>query len=175
MAAENYERALPWAERWFESANSKQRKHYDTLNILYEHLALTGKRRNLLLVMAEKWPNDKSIQRQFSSPSENAPRQSVDMLPNVINPRHVNYGNFKIAVSDRDAQPIVRIPPVLPVTATASRYCRLRFDVTVEGQPINVETKSCTPLPPAQPSRGVECELALCRRRDVDGGETDRL
>lgn len=143
IMAENYERALPWAERWFESGNSKQRKHYDLLNFLYRALGETEKRKNLLLVMSEKWPNDKIIKSQLEPRPEHTPRQSVGMIPN-FSVKTENREYFKISVNDRDAQPIVRIPPVRPDAATTSGYCRLRFDVTNEGQPINVEAKSCS-------------------------------
>jgi len=32
--AENYPRALPWAEKWFNAARPKERKHYDLLNFM---------------------------------------------------------------------------------------------------------------------------------------------
>lgn len=54
---------------------------------------------------------------------------------------------FNIAVSDRDAQPLVRIPPIFPprfLQGDHSGYCKVRFDVSPEGQPFNVETTTCT-------------------------------
>lgn len=56
----------------------------------------------------------------------------------------IDRGNFKIAVSDRDAQPLVRIPPIMPTRAEKSGHCTVRFDVSPEGQPFNVETTYCT-------------------------------
>ena len=59
----------------------------------------------------------------------------------------IDAGNFKIAVSDRDAQPLVRIPPVFPprfAQGNNSGYCKVRFDVSPEGQPFNVATTVCT-------------------------------
>lgn len=144
IAAENYERALPWAERWFETQNTKQRKHYDLLNFLYKTLDMTEKGKNLLLVMSEKWPNDKVIQSQLKPRADRAPRQSVGMIPNFSSLKTQNRGSLKISVNDRDAQPLVRIPPIRPVSATTSGHCYLRFDVTAQGQPINVHAKSCT-------------------------------
>lgn len=43
VQAEDYERALPWAEEWFESAEPKERKHFDLLNFLYRELGMTEK------------------------------------------------------------------------------------------------------------------------------------
>jgi len=51
---------------------------------------------------------------------------------------------LKIAVSDRDAQPLVRIPPIMPPRAEKSGHCRVRFDVSPEGAPFNVITTYCT-------------------------------
>lgn len=59
----------------------------------------------------------------------------------------IDRQNFKIAVSDRDAQPLVRIPPVFPprfMQGNNSGYCRMRFDVSPEGQPFNVVAATCT-------------------------------
>ncbi len=41
--AERYNRALPWAERWFNTANPKERKHFDLLNFMYNHLQMPAK------------------------------------------------------------------------------------------------------------------------------------
>ncbi len=56
----------------------------------------------------------------------------------------IDKQNFKIAVSDRDAQPLVRIPPIMPPRAEKSGHCRVRFDVSPEGQPFNVTATYCT-------------------------------
>ena len=59
----------------------------------------------------------------------------------------IDAQNFKIAVSDRDAQPLVRIPPIVPprfLQGDNSGYCKVRFDVSPEGQPFNVQTTVCT-------------------------------
>ncbi len=59
----------------------------------------------------------------------------------------IDAQNFKIAVSDRDAQPLVRIPPIVPprfLQGDNSGYCKVRFDVSPEGQPFNITTTVCT-------------------------------
>jgi len=59
----------------------------------------------------------------------------------------IDKQNFKIQVSDRDAQPLVRIPPIFPprfLQGNNSGYCKVRFDVSPEGQPFNVQTTVCT-------------------------------
>jgi len=59
----------------------------------------------------------------------------------------IDAQNFKIAVSDRDAQPLVRIPPQIPsrfLSGDNSGYCKAEFDVSPEGKPFNVRTSICT-------------------------------
>jgi protein TonB len=56
----------------------------------------------------------------------------------------IDRQNFKIAVSDRDAQPLVRIPAQMPTRAEKSGHCLVRFDVSPEGAPFNVEATYCT-------------------------------
>ena len=34
VQSENYARALPWAEKWFNAASPKERKHFDLMNFL---------------------------------------------------------------------------------------------------------------------------------------------
>ena len=43
VQAEDYERALPWAERWFNDASPKERRHFDLLNFLYNNLGMGHK------------------------------------------------------------------------------------------------------------------------------------
>jgi protein TonB len=67
-------------------------------------------------------------------------------IPEFESPK-IDASNFKITVSDRDAQPLVRIPPVVPprfLQGDNSGYCKVRFDVSPEGQPFNIEMKVCT-------------------------------
>ena len=58
VSSDNYARALPWAEKWFETANPKERKHYNLLNFLYNHLGLNVRQLILLDEMKERWPED---------------------------------------------------------------------------------------------------------------------
>jgi len=54
----NDESALLSAERWFNEANPKERKHYDLLNYIYSYRGLEAKRSILLDEMKERWPED---------------------------------------------------------------------------------------------------------------------
>ena len=48
VQADDYSRALPWAETWFEDANPKQQKHYDLLNFLHSNLGIQDRKINPL-------------------------------------------------------------------------------------------------------------------------------
>ena len=60
----------------------------------------------------------------------------------------LNTDDFKITVSDRDAQPLVRIPPQMPIRFISftehSGYCHVKFNVSPSGQPFDVTTTFCT-------------------------------
>lgn len=65
--AEQYDRALPWAEKWFEAANPKQRKHYDVLNFLYHNLQMPEEQAVIILQMLEQWPQEKGLWNALAS------------------------------------------------------------------------------------------------------------
>jgi len=59
----------------------------------------------------------------------------------------IDRKDFKIQVSDRDAQPLVRMPGKVPDRALRdgkSGHCRMRFDVNTSGSPFNIVAYSCT-------------------------------
>ncbi len=65
------------------------------------------------------------------------------IYPDFISPK-INSAPFIIKISDRDAQPLVRIPPVMPKNAEKSGHCKLRFNVDRFGQPENIVAQFCT-------------------------------
>jgi len=88
-------------------------------------------------------PPPPTIERaQAAKPSE-AIASLEGAIPDFETPK-IDRTNFKIAVSDRDAQPLVRIPPIMPTRAEKSGHCLVRFDVSPEGAPFNVVTTFCT-------------------------------
>jgi protein TonB len=56
----------------------------------------------------------------------------------------IDRSQFQITVSDRDAQPLVRIPPIMPPRAEKSGHCKVKFNVSPDGAPFDVETTYCT-------------------------------
>lgn len=88
-------------------------------------------------------PPPPQIERQQAAqPSE--PIASLEGAIPEFEPPRIERESFKIAVSDRDAQPLVRIPPVMPPRAEKSGHCKMRFDVSPEGAPFNVVATYCT-------------------------------
>jgi len=75
VQAENYARALPWAEQWFNAANPKERKHFDLMNFLYNNLGQTGKQADIVKQMINRWPEDKQLWDAWASMLANGGRE----------------------------------------------------------------------------------------------------
>ncbi len=91
-------------------------------------------------------PPPPQIERQQADqPTE--PIASLEGKIPEFEPPKIERESFKIAVSDRDAQPLVRIPPITPprfLEGDNSGHCRVTFDVSPEGSPFNVNATFCT-------------------------------
>ncbi|MEP3891157.1 MAG: energy transducer TonB [Hellea sp.] len=88
-------------------------------------------------------PPPPTIERQQAAKPKERIASLEGAIPEFEAPK-IDRQNFKIAVSDRDAQPLVRIPPIMPPRAEKSGHCRVRFDVSPEGAPFNVTATYCT-------------------------------
>ncbi len=88
-------------------------------------------------------PPPPMIERQQASQPTVAIASLEGAIPDFETPK-LDRQSFKIAVSDRDAQPLVRIPPIMPPRAEKSGHCKVRFDVNPQGAPFNVVATYCT-------------------------------
>ena len=88
-------------------------------------------------------PPPPQIERQQASKPQEAIASLEGAIPEFEAPK-IDRQNFKIQVSDRDAQPLVRIPPIMPPRAEKSGHCKVKFDVSPEGAPFNVSATYCT-------------------------------
>jgi protein TonB len=91
-------------------------------------------------------PPPPQIERQQASQPTVAIASLEGAIPEFEAPK-LDKQSFKIAVSDRDAQPLVRIPPIMPprfAEGDKSGHCTVRFDVSPEGAPFNVVATYCT-------------------------------
>jgi len=75
VEAEDYRRALPWAEKWFNRASPKERKHFDLLNFLYNNLNMPGKQADIVKQMIQKWPEDRTLWDNWASMLGNGGRE----------------------------------------------------------------------------------------------------
>ncbi|QNL19171.1 energy transducer TonB [Hyphobacterium sp. CCMP332] len=58
----------------------------------------------------------------------------------------IDPGSTNFNISDRDVQPLVRIPPAYPVREAdrgVEGDCLLQFDVTTQGSPVNIQVLEC--------------------------------
>ncbi|MBL4853850.1 MAG: energy transducer TonB [Robiginitomaculum sp.] len=88
-------------------------------------------------------PPPPTIERQQAAQPTVAIASLEGAIPDFKTPK-LDRQNFKIAVSDRDAQPLVRIPPIMPPRAEKSGHCKVKFDVSPQGQPFNVTATYCS-------------------------------
>ena len=88
-------------------------------------------------------PPPPTIERQQAAKPTERIASLEGAIPEFEAPK-IDRQNFKIQVSDRDAQPLVRIPPIMPPRAEKSGHCKVRFDVSPEGAPFNVTATYCT-------------------------------
>ncbi|MEQ8406481.1 MAG: TonB family protein [Oceanicaulis sp.] len=91
-------------------------------------------------------PPPPQIEREVADqPSEDLSTQMGD-LPEFETPE-LNNDNVSFDVSDRDAQPMVRIPPQYPPRAAergTEGSCEVTFDVTPDGTPTNIRILDCS-------------------------------
>lgn len=87
-------------------------------------------------------PPPQIARQQAAVPS--VPIAALEGAIPVFEAPKIDRQNITIAVSDRDAQPLVRIPGNMPAKAEKSGHCLTRFDVSPEGSPFNVDAYYCT-------------------------------
>ena len=75
VQAEDYRRALPWAEKWFNAASPKERKHFDLLNFLFNNLGMQGRQADIVKQMINRWPEDKTLWDAWASMLANGGRE----------------------------------------------------------------------------------------------------
>jgi len=75
VQSENYQRALPWAEKWFNAARPKERKHFDLMNFLYNNLGMKGRQADIVKQMINRWPEDKQLWDAWASMLANGGRE----------------------------------------------------------------------------------------------------
>ncbi len=90
-------------------------------------------------------PPPPQIERQAADQPNESLSTIVGEIPEFDAPQ-LNSDSVSFSVSDRDAQPLVRIEPQYPVRAMergVQGTCNVRFDVTPDGTPTNVTITRC--------------------------------
>ncbi|MEO1040465.1 MAG: energy transducer TonB [Pseudomonadota bacterium] len=90
-------------------------------------------------------PPPPQIERQAAEQPTESMSSIVGDLPAFETP-DLNSGNISFSVSDRDAQPLVRIEPQYPMRAAergVQGTCDVSFDVTPDGTPTNIQIITC--------------------------------
>ncbi|WP_420331904.1 energy transducer TonB [Oceanicaulis alexandrii] len=91
-------------------------------------------------------PPPPQIERQVAE----APAEDMNTIAGEIpefDAPDLGSGDVSFDVSDRDAQPMVRIPPQYPPRAAergVEGSCLMQFDVTPDGTPTNIVALDCT-------------------------------
>ena len=75
VQSENYSKALPWAEKWFNQASPKERKHFDLMNFLFNNLGMQGRQADIVKQMINRWPEDKTLWDAWASMLANGGRE----------------------------------------------------------------------------------------------------
>ncbi|MEE2567372.1 energy transducer TonB [Hyphobacterium marinum] len=91
-------------------------------------------------------PPPPQIERQAADLPTESLTTIVGRIPEFEAPQ-LNNNNVSFNVSDRNAQPLVRIPPNYPPRAAERGLegtCTMQFDVTPDGTPTNIVATSCT-------------------------------
>lgn len=75
VQSENYSKALPWAQKWFNNASPKERKHFDLMNFLFNNLGMQGRQADIVKQMINRWPEDKTLWDAWASMLANGGRE----------------------------------------------------------------------------------------------------
>ena len=107
------------------------------------------------LVVAERTVEFRELQRvetpppppAIDAPKADKPSEPVAAMGGAVPdfPRpQISRTAFEVVIDRKDAQPLVRIPPQMPPRAEKSGHCKVRFNVSPEGQPFDVQATYCT-------------------------------
>jgi protein TonB len=90
-------------------------------------------------------PPPPQIERQRAEQPSEGLATVMGAIPEFEAPQ-LNSDSVNFSVSDRDAQPLVRIEPQYPMRAAergVEGSCWVRFDVTPDGTPTNINIYQC--------------------------------
>ena len=65
--AGDFEKALPWTQKWYERASPKTRKHFDLLNLVYHKLGRYKDQIDIVKDMINQWPGERELWQNLAS------------------------------------------------------------------------------------------------------------
>jgi len=101
------------------------------------------KKRKAELVKVTPPPAPPIIERETPTKPTEPIADALPAIPISGRPK-INPTTIKFIIPDRDAEPIVRIEPIMPPRAQKSGHCNVKFNVTAQGQPYEIMTTYCT-------------------------------
>ena len=66
MQAEEYERALPWLEKWYAGPQPKERKHFDLMTFVYHNLGMVEAQADILETMVQRFPSERGLRKRWA-------------------------------------------------------------------------------------------------------------
>ena len=99
--------------------------------------------RKIEVKRVETPPPPPIIEREKSAKPTERIADVKGAIPKFVLPE-IDTNHTVITISDREVQPLVRIAPIMPPRAEKSGHCRVRFNVSAEGAPYDVQTTYCT-------------------------------
>jgi len=91
-------------------------------------------------------PPPPQVERQASDLPSESLSTIVGSIPDFDAP-DLNSGNVSFNISDRNAQPLVRIPPQYPPRAAergVEGFCEMEFNVSPDGTPVQIRALECS-------------------------------
>ncbi len=103
-------------------------------------------------------PPPPAIEKQKAVQPQEGIASVTGSIPD-FEPPQLNRGNVNFQVSDRDAQPLVRIEPIYPPRAAERGLegtCQGMFDVSADGKPYNIRVKCSSSMFVRAATRAIE-------------------
>ena len=79
-----FDRAVPWAKKWFTRAEPRERKHYDLMNFLFNQTGDATAQADILKQMIIRWPDDKELWQGWAGLLASAGDESGAFEVNIL-------------------------------------------------------------------------------------------
>ena len=114
------------------------------INPMVEDLPVTPKELDIKKYVKVETPPAPPILTRDPAAKPAEPIATIGEAIPIFDTPPIGHTVINIAITDRDAKPLVRIKPVMPLRAQKSGHCKVRFDVSPSGQPYNIAITYCS-------------------------------